>query len=236
MSDAIVSLAYSSLSPDAVRALVSERGYVYVPGIPDGFDHAAFCAQLGLLMPQYNGDFICSITPDERFEHLDHPLTRNPLPPHTDGYEFDYVPPKYLVLWCVTPPADGGGRTTLGDMLAFTDTLSADDRRHLTTQAYRFVSGIEETPTAHASTHTILHERPGEPAIFRFSHEFTEPKGDPFLVRFTDQVLRYFDQTCAAIAYEPNALLVWDNFRMAHGRTGFDDPNRHLMRVWLGED
>lgn len=234
MSDAIANLAYSSLSSDSVRTLIDAQGYVHVSGIPSSFDHVAFCVELGSLMPQYNGDLICSITPDERYEHLDHPLTRNPLPPHTDGYEYDYTPPRYLALWCVVPPSDGGGRTTLGDMRAFADTLDSAARRSLAARTYRFVSGIEETEVERSAIHPILEERQGQPAIFRFSHEFTEPKDDPALMKINTQVLGYFNRTCTAVAYEPNSLLVWDNFRMVHGRTGFEDPNRHLKRVWLG--
>jgi alpha-ketoglutarate-dependent taurine dioxygenase len=233
--NAPVSLPYPSCSAESVRALLDSDGYVYVHDIPSGFDHAAFCARLGSIMPQYNGDLICSITPDEQYEHLDHPLTTHSLPPHTDGYEFDGIPPRYLALWCVVPPADGGGRTTLGDLYAFADTLSDEDRKQLLSRRFRFVSGIEDTPEPHAAMHPIFDERPDQPTISRFSHQFTEPADDPFLASVNGQVLEFFDASSVAIAYEANSLLLWDNFRLVHGRTGFEDRNRHLRRIWISE-
>lgn len=226
---------YSRYSADSFAALLDEHGYVYMDQVPDSFDHVAFCTRFGPLMPQYNGDLIFSIKAEDRYDHLNHPLTTNALLPHTDGYEYEETPPRYLALWCLVPPSDGGGRTTLADLYAFTSALSEDNRRQLATRRYRFVSGIEETETERSAQYPVLEEREGKPAIVRFSYDFIEHDDDPFLIDFNERVLEFFGQTHVAIGYEPGGLLIWDNHRMVHGRTGYLDRERHLRRVWLRE-
>jgi alpha-ketoglutarate-dependent taurine dioxygenase len=226
---------YPSYSAGSFAALLNEHGYVYLDQVPSSFDHVAFCAQFGPLMPQYNGDLVFSIKADDRYDHLNHSLTTNALLPHTDGYEYEETPPRYLALWCLVPPSDGGGRTTLADLYAFASILSENDQRQLATRHYQFVSGIEETETERSAQHPVFEKRDGKPTIARFSYDFVDHDGDPFLVDFNKRMLDFFDRTHVAVAYEPGGLLIWDNHRMVHGRTGYLDRKRHLRRVWLRE-
>ena len=227
-------MAYPSYTADDFATLLDKHGYVYLHRIPDDFDHAGFCANFGALTPQYNGDLVFSILADDRYDHLNHPLTTHSMLPHTDGYEFDGPPPRYLALWCLVPPSDGGGQTTLGDLYAFVETLSEQERTELATRPYRFVSGIEEVEEERSAMHPVFEERGDKPPVVRVSYDFVEH--DPFLAGINERMLRFFDETHVAVAYEPNALLIWDNHRMVHGRTGFLDRDRHLRRVWLNED
>ncbi len=45
--------------------------------------------------------------------------------------------------------------------------------------------------------------------------------------------LRHFDEAAVAITIPEGHMLIWDNHRMLHGRTGFSDSRRHLTRYWL---
>jgi alpha-ketoglutarate-dependent taurine dioxygenase len=225
-------MPYPEFDEKAFRGLLADHGYVYVEKIPDGFDHTEFCRGLfGELMPQYDGTLHYLIRAEEEFQHLNHSLTTNPLQPHTDGYEFEGAPPRYLAMWCLFPPSDGGGRTTLADMYAFLGTLSPQERRTLAERRYRFVSGIEDTSVERSALHPVVEERAGQPTIVRHSIDFVE--ADDFLQKINERLLEYFGSTCVAVAYEANALLIFDNMRMVHGRTGYEDRRRQLRRVWL---
>ncbi|GAB2798445.1 TauD/TfdA dioxygenase family protein [Streptomyces daliensis] len=225
------SLTYPGYSETAFRRLLDTHGYVYLNEIPDGFDHTDFCRRYGELMPQYDGKLHYLIRAEEEFQHLNHSLTTNPLQPHTDGYEFTGAPPRHLALWCLFPPSDGGGRTTLCDLYPFLDTLDEEDRRTLAERRYRFLSGIEDTSVERSALHPVLDEGDAARPTVRFSPDFVE--GDAFLTDVTGRLLDYFQRHHVEIAYETNALLFWDNLRMVHGRTGYEDRRRQLRRVWL---
>jgi alpha-ketoglutarate-dependent taurine dioxygenase len=224
-------IAYPDYSEDSCRQLLDAHGYVYIDKISDDFDHAGFCRQFGGLMPQYDGNLYYLIRAEEEFQHLSHSLTTNALQPHTDGYEFDGMPPRFLALWCLFPPSDGGGRTTLCDLYPFLGTLSEEERRTLAGHRYRFISGIEDTSVERSALHPMIEERAGLAPIVRLSIDFVESDG--FLDEIHARLLRYFDRNHVAVAYETNALLLWDNLRMVHGRTGYSDQRRQLRRIWL---
>lgn len=223
-----------------LRQIVAERGYVYVDGIPPDFDHAAYLAEhVGALMPQYDGQTVWSIKAEERFEGVYHSLNTQPLSPHTECYELDAVPPRYLALWCLVPGPDGEGQTTLADGLAFVDTLSEEERHEIANRRFDFLStaGLQEMRLGSTARHPILELREERPPILRFTCRCIRDEGrDPFLDDLRRRLLDFFDDTHVAISFEPRALLVWDNHRMLHSRTGYSDPRRHLRRVWLAEN
>jgi alpha-ketoglutarate-dependent taurine dioxygenase len=231
-----VHVAYRELEPARVTVLLNEHGYAYLDGIPEDFDHVAFLRQFGSFMPQYDGELIWSIKAQEHFDDVYHSLNTKPLMPHTECYEFDGLPPKYLALWCVVPAADGGGETMLADMYHFLDLLSDDERAHLAGQVCRFVSspGLQEMDLGSAARHCMVALRAGRPSVVRFSYPCMSTD-DPLLLDIRERVVRFFEENRVAIRFAPRALLIWDNHRMLHSRSGYTDRNRHLRRVWLAE-
>jgi alpha-ketoglutarate-dependent taurine dioxygenase len=228
----ISTIAFPQFTPRAFHAALHERGYVYLDKIPDGFDHTGFCREMvGELMPQYDGGLEYLIRAEEQFQHLNHSLTTNPLNPHSDGYEFTGAPPRHIALWCLFPPSDNGGRTTLCDTYRFLETLGAEERQILASRRYRFVSGIEDTSIVRSALHPVVEDRDGAPTIVRYSLDFVE--ADDFLRDINQRLLRYYDDHHDAVAFETNAMLIFDNLRMVHGRTGYQDRRRQLRRIWL---
>lgn len=226
-----------ALDFDEVKSSLSTHGYVYLDDVPEGFDHQAFLARLGPLMPQYDGELVWSIKAQKRFDDLYHSLNTKPLMPHTECYEFAGTPPKYLALWCLVPAADGGGQTTLADMYAFFGALSDAEQEQVRSRAYPFVSsaGVQDMELGRTAAHPLREEREGRLPIVRFSYNCVVHDEDPFLLDLRERAVRFFDREHVAIDFEENALLIWDNHRMVHSRTGYSDRNRHLRRVWLEE-
>lgn len=221
----------------AVRDLLARNGYAYVDQVPEGFDHVEFFEAIGPLMPQYDGELIWSIQALERFDDLYHSLNTKPLLPHTECYEYDSIPPKYLALWCLVPNSDGGGQTTLADMYTFVDSLDDQERAHLSTHRYTYFSssGVQDMELGRTAHRPFIEERPGRPPIVRFSRNNVDPAGDEVLADVLVRAVEYFDNEHVAVDFEPRAFLVWDNHRMTHSRTGYTDRRRHLRRVWLAE-
>lgn len=229
-------ITHDQLTVPALKELLDTNGYAYVDQIPDEFDHVGFLQQVGPLMPQYDGELIWSIQAQERYANLYHSLNTKPLFPHTECYEFTGRPPKYLALWCLVP-SDDGGHTTLADMYHFAATLSNHERERLTTRRYMFNSstGVQDMALGRTAEHPFIEEREGRPPIVRFSTNNVDPAGDDVLPSVLERAVSYFDEEHVAVGYDPNALLIWDNHRMTHSRTGYTDQRRHLRRVWLDE-
>ncbi len=230
-------LAWDDFTDERFRALLEREGYVHLHGLPEGFDHLEFLTRYGELMPQYDGELIWSIRALERFDDLYHSLNTKPLNPHTECYEFTGVPPKYLALWCLKPADDGGGQTTLADLYGFLDTLGEADRRRLAQRGYQFVSssGVQDMELGVTAEHPVLEERGDRPPIVRFSYNCVVHGDDPFLLDIRERVLDWFNRTHISVDYRRGDILIWNNHRTVHSRTGYTDRSRHLRRVWLAE-
>jgi alpha-ketoglutarate-dependent taurine dioxygenase len=234
MSTPAERISHDSITFDAFRELLDVNGYVYVDGVPDAFDHGEFLTQLGPLMPQYDGEVVWSIQAQPRFDNLYHSLNNQALRPHTECYEFDGTPPRYLALWCVVPPSDSGGTTTLADMYGFLGTLTDDERALLDRRQYQFVSsaGVQDMELGRVARHCVVTRRPDDSQLVRFSCNCVAD-ADDFLSDIQKRVVGYFDAHHVSVKYERNALLVWDNHRMVHSRTAYEDRARLLKRVWI---
>lgn len=230
-------LHFSDYDDDQFRALLRDNGYVYMDDVPGHFDHVAFFRGFGDLMRQYHGEYVWSVKAQERFQNMYHSLNTRPLMPHTECYEFADAPPRYLGLWCLVPADDGGGQTTLTDFAPFLASLTEAEFGQLASKQFTFVSanGVQEMNLGHTAVHPLYEERAGRLPIFRFSYNCVEDGGDPFLLEIRERVVKFFNENCLAIDIAPNALLLWDNYRVLHARTGYTNPRRHLRRVWISE-
>lgn len=231
------SLGWADWSDEKFRALLTQHGYVQLHGLPEDFDHLSFLQEYGELMPQYDGELIWSIQALERFDDLYHSLNTKPLNPHTECYEFQSVPPKYLALWCLKPADDEGGQTTLADLYGFLGTLTPEERAKLASREYHYVSsaGVQDMELGVTAVHSVVERREGLPDIVRFSYNCVVHENDPFLLDIRERVIDWFDSTCVGVDYAKGDILIWDNHRIAHSRTGYTDRGRHLRRVWLAE-
>lgn len=233
----VSSLAYDEFHDETFRSLLLEHGYLFLHGLPEGFDHVEFLKSYGELMPQYDGELIWSIRALERFDDLYHSLNTKELMPHTECYEFTDLPPKYLALWCLEPASDPGGQTTLADMYGFLATLSEAEREELARREYEFVSsaGVQDMELGVTARHPVLEHRDELPDVVRFSYNCVVHADDPFLLDIRERVLAYFKDNHVAVEYARGDLLIWNNHRTVHSRTAYSDRGRHLRRIWLAE-
>lgn len=230
-------LSYHEYHEAEFRSLLERNGYVYLDSVPGTFDHVEFCLQFGALMPQYDGQLVWSVKSQQRFQNMYHSLNTRALLPHTECYEFPGVSPRYLALWGLVRASDGGGQTTLADGREFLHTLTAGERAQLAIRRYAFISadGVQDMKLGRTARHPLYELRAGASPILRFSYNNVRHEDDPFLLDIRERVVRFFERHHVAINIEPRALLLWDNHRVLHSRTGYTDERRHLRRVWLAE-
>jgi alpha-ketoglutarate-dependent taurine dioxygenase len=215
--------------------LLNTNGYVHLVDVPDSFDHVGFLREFGEFLPAPDGALVGDMVPESGMDDIYHSGNRRALVPHTEGYDLNDLPPRYLALWCVTPPCGDGGETTLLDGRKLVDRITDEERKHLKTQRYTWTlaAGLRSQGMSYEAKHPILDTVDGH-LILRFSYNnLQRPKGDHIIVDFLERGKALFDKQHVTIRYQPNDLLQWDNWRMLHARTAFKDPRRHLKRVQI---
>jgi alpha-ketoglutarate-dependent taurine dioxygenase len=230
---------FPDLEVDDFARRLAEAGFVLMTDVPERFDHVEFLQNFGPLMPQYDGELIWSIRADPKFDDVYHSLNTKELFPHTECYEFDATPPKYLSLWCLVPNADEGGHTTLMDTRPFLASLTEVELDVLREPAYNFnaSAGVQKMNLARTATQPMLAEREGREPILRYSYNNSRYEGSsPEIARdVIEHFLAYFGDNCVGVKMNRGDLLIWNNHWVVHSRTAYTDRSRHLRRVWLAE-
>ncbi|HEV3404812.1 MAG TPA: TauD/TfdA family dioxygenase [Gaiellaceae bacterium] len=171
-------------------------------------------------------------------------FTSLPLGPHTDNPYRDPVPTLQL-LHCLTSNASGGD-TTLVDGFAAAEARRRQDpdafallSRHPISFRYRDVETDLE-----ARTPVIRLDAEGTVTGLRFNNRSKGPLGVPApLVRAYHGAYRAFARLLEhaelqlVLRLEPGDILVFDNERVLHGRTGYDGAGtRHLQGCYADRD
>lgn len=220
----------------AYTALLEKNGYVHVTEVPDGFEHSRFLTGFGDFYPGPSGKLIDDIIAEPGMDDVYYGANRRALMPHTEGYEFDGLPPRYLALWCIVPPVGGGGETTLLDAYPLIEALRVEERNYLETQSFDWQAseGLRRRGLGQRSSHPILETIDGI-TLLRFSYNniLLLPGAVEPVASFLNRTKQVFDAEHITIKYQRNDLLHFDNWRMLHSRTEFEDAARHLKRVQI---
>jgi alpha-ketoglutarate-dependent taurine dioxygenase len=221
-----------------IRRFLRADGYAYLHAMTSEFDHFSELLRLGEYVKQYEGRLIRDVQPDPKL--ADAPISASnmkALSPHTESFEFDEVPPRYVALWCVRPAAGSGGETTLADAHQFLREFSEPDIRLMHSRIYEWRSpgSLSREGITMSARHPILEQQP-DALLMRYSSREMYQVGaaeDDLGPRYVEGGIRFFDATRMEISIERHAMLIWDNWRMIHSRNAFTDPRRHLRRVLL---
>jgi len=218
---------------ELTSAQVESSGYSYIEELPDDFDFRTAMSSFGNLVPQYDGDYLRDITPDPAIadDALDS-RSLVALPPHTEWYEFDAIPPRYVALWCIHGTRGSGGETLLADGYELLSRFSAEEVEQLHRKPYRWTSNaLKNLGRSQSCMHPAL-RRSSDSIIVSFStNDFAVD--DDLSYNYHSRGLKFFDENCQPIKLVDNSLLIWDNWRMLHGRNGFTDRDRRLRRVLI---
>lgn len=221
--------------------LLSRNGYVHVTDVPSNFDHKGFLSRFGSFMMSPLGNVVDDVVPEPGMDDVYYGGNRQALFPHTEGYEYDGLPPKYLALWCVTPASGHGGRTTLFDAAPFLSALEVAEQSWLesTDFDWQASAGLRRLGKVRVARHRILERIDGE-TVLRFSYNnilsagvAERPAETSLTGQFLERIRNAFEEGHVAISYREGDLLHWNNWRVLHAREAFVDPSRHLKRVQI---
>jgi alpha-ketoglutarate-dependent taurine dioxygenase len=225
----------AELERSSFASLMRDNGYVYMCNVPPEFDPVGFCHRLGPFIPQYTGVLVGDVVPEPGMDDVYHSGNTRALLPHTEGYDFEGLPPRYMALWCVVPVHGAGGETTLADgyqwIRELHDTQLSLMRQHV--HRWKTTDGALRMGLRLSTEHPILEDHP-QGLILRFSCNNLLHQGDSRILEILESGRSFFDRTHVAVDHEVNGMLVWDNWRMLHSRNAFTDRSRHLKRVQIG--
>ncbi|MEU6349530.1 TauD/TfdA family dioxygenase [Streptomyces sp. NPDC047072] len=216
--------------------LLDRHGYVYVTDVPDGFEYEKFLTAFGEPFPGPFGRTVDDIVPEAGMDDVYYAGNRKALLPHTEGYEREGLPPRYLVLWCVTPPTPHeGGETTLYDAAPLLSALPPETERRLreTRYEWRAGEGLARLGRARRATHPVLAAVDGTTVLRVSCNNMTIPAADDPVHGFLADVRRRFAAECVSIDYRRNDFVHWDNWRILHSRNAFRGATRHLRRMQI---
>lgn len=155
-------------------------------------------------------------------------FTAGAFPLHTD---LSYVPrpPRFLLMLCVEPDPAGGGESLAADIRIAWQMLTEEDRAILGERRFSF----ENAPnTGRGVCHNQpVYERCGAAEIWRFRADtLVYPS---FAAEAVENLTAALESVMKTVAMPRGSLMILDNHRFAHGRTGFEVPSpRHFLRAY----
>ncbi|WP_459246752.1 TauD/TfdA family dioxygenase [Streptomyces youssoufiensis] len=226
---------------------LDSHGYALVEGPLEPDEATALLRQLGELVPQTTGEVAYDIKAHAGFEALRDTRSPHTLRPHTEA-PGQSLPPRYLALHCRVQATCGGGRTLLADGRHFLTTLDEDLQR-LAHQHPVYWPSYEEHPDAVGVRKPVVDRTPSRTVIRMsstllrvgaYSETLDQPTADsqplgPGGVALAERAVDFVETGGTSVLIPEDALLIWDNHRMFHARTGFSDTRRRLTRYWVAE-
>jgi alpha-ketoglutarate-dependent taurine dioxygenase len=164
---------------------------------------------------------------------------------HTDA-SFSEVPDRYFLLYSVQAAECGGGQTFLTDGRVLADELAASQPGRAALRVLRDTKFPMRVPKAFRQRARVAEDghsyEPviGEGPVWRFRKDKIENGLAKYPDYATDEVRSALDTLYRQMetrtdeyraAIPTDAVLIVDNHLALHGRTGFTDPRRHLLRA-----
>lgn len=231
-------------APGTVSGQLADRGYVVIEGIGGLPAAEELLVDLGTVMPQYDGEARHEVRYRPGFDDRSYSQSTNTIKAHTEAPGWD-PSPAWLALYCHRQARCGGGHTDLLDFRDVETHLSADERQLLHEPLWFPAPPISGGP----GVKTALVSGEAPTSVVRFSYNLltaadydpplqgTVPENDLPLGRpgreLAEQVARLFVERRHRVLVPDGALLVWDNQRMLHARSRYEDRARHLTRFWV---
>jgi hypothetical protein len=226
------------------QEILDRDGYVIVPGMIDQTAAEAYLRGVGDLIPQYNGSLVHQVTYRPGNDDRAYSQSANTILAHTEAPGWN-PSPAYLALYCHRQARCGGGHTDLLDVRTVAAELDADDLALMTDREMFFPGPGGGTTT------TMLSTAPSGRTVARFSYNLLVagdydpalevavdaarlPLGEPgrsLAARVSD----LFRRLRTSVLIPEHAVLIWDNQRILHARSQYEDRARHLTRFWVGD-
>lgn len=201
---------------------LNDQGCLFFPGI-SRIPPENFLSKFGELRRQEDGRHYYRVKAGERLQ----PEDGGALMPHTDDFNSEGLPPRTVALYCIRPDQAARGHTLIADGYEWIGTLPATAVRTLERpRRYRKNGGYVIRPFL---------ERQGGVLTLRVSFGHLTLADDQDMREIMAGLYAWFTDNALAVNHVHGSLLLWDNWRMIHGRTAYSDLRRELRRYHLDE-
>lgn len=208
--------------------------WLRIDGVPaDKCSVGQSLARLGLLQPQYGGMTCWDVVPKSPGEGTS--IGNKAIDFHTELAEFP-APPRYVALYCLRP-AHSGGALRLLDLEPLLNSL----RPSLTEALLHDLVTVcceeaiaEEHGSRRFSAPTLSWRAEG--LMVRYDPLSIDGNMPDALRELVDLIREYAAEHAFAFVQPAGSLVIWDNWRVVHGRTAFDGGERHLWRFCISAD
>ena len=168
---------------------------------------------------------------------------QDPLIAHTDGFSYGDFYPDYILLNCVHA-SPVGGESFLVDGYRVLETLASRAETQWVTEALATVA-VDQTEEGMQSAISPIVQRTGSGRLMvrRTLDELgngpvpaensANKERDAEMIRQWELAIEEAVEVAPRFQLASGETLVADNYRMIHGREGYDDPARMMWRVWV---
>ena len=224
-----------------------EQGYTLIDGVDTSEQAEELLLRFGDIVPQYDGNLRYEVKAAPQFQSRSYSKSSNTILAHTEAPGWA-PPPHYLALHCHVQATCGAGHTDLADCRAFLATLDPELAEVARTQDVAWL-GHNASGVGTGGVRAPIADGTEEP-VFRFSYNLLtsgayEPSLDGSVpdtlplgetgVELAHLAAEFFRDNKVSILIPPRAVLIWDNQRMLHARSEYQDNRRHLTRYWLNK-
>ncbi|MFI6645521.1 TauD/TfdA family dioxygenase [Streptomyces sp. NPDC050504] len=222
--------------------MLEADGYVVVERLEGQPEAIEIMQDIGRFVPQYTGAVEHEVVHRPGNEGRAYSQSRNTIRCHTEA-PGRLPSPRHLALYCHRQARCGGGHTDLLDLKALRKLLGPAEHALLTDRSIAFPG-----PAGPITLPMLYEEDDGRP-VLRFSYNLlTAADYDAPLdaapapehlplgregAELARRVAELFDQYRVQVLVPDGALLIWDNQRMLHARSEYEDEGRHLTRYWI---
>lgn len=218
----------SSKLDKAIKNLF-EKGFSTVHGFP--YDTGKYVLELlaeriGYTVTFFGQPEIMNVKPQKGFS----PVSSGgaaPFPLHTD-ITFHKTPPQYIAMFCIHP-GEGDGIPKISDGFQAFKNLSEEDQHCLLSLTLAFPPPSHVENAGYEGSVISLDKND---FFVRFNIKCMNKCSNKSLTLFFDQL----NQISREIIVKPGTLIIYDNYRYLHGRTGIKArlaSKRHLLRMYI---
>jgi alpha-ketoglutarate-dependent taurine dioxygenase len=160
---------------------------------------------------------------------------------HTDGFAYGDAYPDYIFLLCVRAAASGGESFCI-DTYALLDALrDSSDPEDRAFHTFLTTVPVEQTePNFRSSIAPVILDNGHGRRMSRWtpiqrpdaSLSAAEQAHHADMLERWKTITYEASKSAPKFTLQPGETICLDNYRMLHGRTGFDDTERTLWRIW----
>lgn len=161
-----------------------------------------------------------------------------PLPPHTDGFAYGDHYPDYFLLSCAQASGVGGESYAVDGYRILTELRTQDGGAELLERMSQVPIDQTEPDMRGSLSPLVMQNDEGRLMVRRFPFQKPAPDsldaaGDTAMIDTWTAAVTAAGEAAPRFKVNTGEVVVFDNYRMMHGRDPYRDMDRLMWRVWV---